>query len=173
MGTKIENTRRRCPKNVKQKPNENNELCCLVLQKGCCRQTSQLQKIRSYQSRQKRIQSQHGRYAGSQTREEVRVLVLLASSLRRGHRQAGCLPCNQGWSPCIEFSSQELADTTQLFFAGPALYEGRYWTMWKLPMFGCSDPQQVLNEIEECQKEYPGCRVRVVGFDRVRQVQMA
>merc|ERR1712176_1067727 len=65
---------------------------------------------------------------------------------------------NQGWSPCIEFSSQELADTTQLFFAGPALYEGRYWTMWKLPMFGCSDPQQVLNEIEECQKEYPGCR---------------
>merc|ERR1711886_16462 len=57
---------------------------------------------------------------------------------------------NQGWSPCIEFSSQELADTTQLFFAGPSL-----------------------NEIEECQKEYPGCRVRVVGFDRVRQVQMA
>merc|ERR1711907_705548 len=57
---------------------------------------------------------------------------------------------NQGWSPCIEFAS-----------------------MWKLPMFGCSDPQQVLNEIEECQKEYPGCRVRVVGFDRVRQVQMA
>ena len=80
---------------------------------------------------------------------------------------------NQGWSPCIEFASQEEADTNQLFFAGPALYENRYWTMWKLPMFGCSDPQQVLNEIEECQKEYPGCRVRVVGFDRVRQVQMA
>merc|ERR1711997_1277800 len=55
----------------------------------------------------------------------------------------------------------------------PPLSDGRYWTMWKLPMFGCSDPQQVLNEIEECQKEYPGCRVRVVGFDRVRQVQMA
>merc|ERR1712130_429223 len=80
---------------------------------------------------------------------------------------------NQGWSPMVEFSSQELADTTQLFFAGPALYEGRYWTMWKLPLFGCSDPQEVITEIEECQKEYPGCRVRVVGFDRVRQVQMA
>merc|ERR1712151_1156718 len=78
---------------------------------------------------------------------------------------------NQGWSPCIEFAAQEEADTNQLFFAGPALYENRYWTMWKLPMFGCSDPQQVLNEIEECQKEYPGCRVRVVGFDRVRQVR--
>merc|ERR1711904_227462 len=79
----------------------------------------------------------------------------------------------QGWSPMVEFSSQELADTTQLFFAGPALYEGRYWTMWKLPLFGCSDPQEVITEIEECQKEYPGSRVRVVGFDRVRQVQMA
>merc|ERR1711992_296055 len=78
-----------------------------------------------------------------------------------------------GWSPCIEFASQEEADTNQLFFVGPALYENRYWTMWKLPMFGCSDPQQVLNEIEECQKEYPGYRVRVVGFDRSRQVQTA
>merc|ERR1719456_685959 len=55
---------------------------------------------------------------------------------------------NQGWSPMVEFSSQELADTTQLFFAGPALYEGRYWTMWKLPLFGCSDPQEVITEIE-------------------------
>merc|ERR1712199_74282 len=42
-----------------------------------------------------------------------------------------------GWAPCIEFASQEEADTNQLFFAGPALYENRYWTMWKLPMFGC------------------------------------
>merc|ERR1739845_57343 len=45
---------------------------------------------------------------------------------------------NQGWSPCIEFASQEEADTNQLFFAGPALYENRYWTMWKLPMFDAS-----------------------------------
>merc|ERR1712003_190273 len=78
-----------------------------------------------------------------------------------------------GWSPCIEFASQEEADTNQLFFAGPALYENRYWTMWKLPMFGCQSGEEVLKEIEECQKEYPGYRVRVVGFDRVRQVQMA
>merc|ERR1712094_40180 len=78
-----------------------------------------------------------------------------------------------GWAPCIEFASQEEADTNQLFFAGPALYENRYWTMWKLPMFGCQSGDEVLKEIEECQKEYPGYRVRVVGFDRVRQVQMA
>merc|ERR1711920_766221 len=49
----------------------------------------------------------------------------------------------------------------QLFFAGPALYENRYWTMWKLPMFGCQSGDEVLKEIEECQKEYPGYRVRV------------
>lgn len=23
----------------------------------------------------------------------------------------------------------------------------RYWTMWKLPMFGCNDPGQVLGEV--------------------------
>merc|ERR1711920_130365 len=51
---------------------------------------------------------------------------------------------NNGWSPCVEFAAQSEADTNQLFFAGPALYENRYWTMWKLPLFGCSDPQQVL-----------------------------
>lgn len=22
-------------------------------------------------------------------------------------------------------------------------YDNRYWTMWKLPMFGCTDPVQV------------------------------
>merc|ERR1711924_310213 len=43
-----------------------------------------------------------------------------------------------GWAPCIEFASQEEADTNQLFFAGPALYENRYWTMWKLPMLDAS-----------------------------------
>merc|ERR1711937_486258 len=55
-----------------------------------------------------------------------------------------------GWAPCIEFASQEEADTNQLLFAGPALYE-----------------------IQNCQDEYPGYRVRVVGFDNVRQCQMA
>merc|ERR1712039_600752 len=60
-----------------------------------------------------------------------------------------------------------------LFFAGPALYENRYWTMWKLPMFGCQSGDEVLAEIQNCQDEYPGYRVRVVGFDNVRQCQMA
>ncbi|KAF6165735.1 hypothetical protein GIB67_012632 [Kingdonia uniflora] len=33
-------------------------------------------------------------------------------------------------------------------------YDGRYWTMWKLPMFGCTDSSQVMAELEEA-KEYP------------------
>merc|ERR1712176_1397414 len=78
-----------------------------------------------------------------------------------------------GWSPLIEFASQEEADTNQLFFAGPALCENRYWTMWKLPLFGCQSGDEVLKEIALCQEEYPGYRVRVVGFDNVRQVQTA
>merc|ERR1711924_537081 len=146
---------------------KNNERCYCLLQKGCCRQTSQLQKIRSHQSRQKRIQSQHGRYAGFRPEKKYECLSYLPPLSDEDIAKQVVYLVNQGWSPCIEFASQEEADTNQLFFAGPALYENRYWTMWKLPLFGCSDPQQVLNEIEECQKEYPGCRVRV----GIRQIQ--
>merc|ERR1712227_427907 len=109
-----------------------------------------------------------------------------SSSLRRGTSAFPTCPLsddeisrqidylvNNGWAPCIEFASQEEADTNQLFFAGPALYENRYWTMWKLPMFGCQSGEEVLAEIQNCQDEYPGYRVRVVGFDNVRQCQMA
>nr|KYP59468.1 hypothetical protein KK1_014904 [Cajanus cajan] len=53
----------------------------------------------------------------------------------------------------------------------PGYYDGRYWTMWKLPMFGCTDPAQVLKEVDEAVKEYPNSFVRIIGFDNVRQVQ--
>ena len=48
---------------------------------------------------------------------------------------------------------------------------GRYWVMWKLPMFGCTDPRQVLEEVRACTTEYPNAFVRVIGFDSTRQVQ--
>ncbi|CAN1227236.1 Ribulose bisphosphate carboxylase small subunit, chloroplastic, partial [Linum perenne] len=63
-----------------------------------------------------------------------------------------------GWVPCLEFES-------------PGYYDGRYWTMWKLPMFGCTDSSQVLKELQECKKEYPEAFVRIIGFDNKRQVQ--
>ena len=49
----------------------------------------------------------------------------------------------------------------------------QYWTMWKLPMFGCTDGSQVLKEIEGCTKAFPNAYVRLVAFDAVRQVQVA
>ncbi|KAF9588582.1 hypothetical protein IFM89_013434 [Coptis chinensis] len=53
----------------------------------------------------------------------------------------------------------------------PGYYDGRYWTMWKLPMFGCTDASQVLAELEEAKKAYPNAFVRIIGFDNKRQVQ--
>merc|ERR1712118_408258 len=61
----------------------------------------------------------------------------------------------------------------QTLQCGPGFYHNRYWLMWKLPMFGCTDPSAILKEIDECAKEYPGAQVRVIGFDRIAQVQKA
>ncbi|KAE9449454.1 hypothetical protein C3L33_18655, partial [Rhododendron williamsianum] len=66
-----------------------------------------------------------------------------------------------GWKPFVH----------RTYHASPGYYDGRYWTMWKLPMFGCTDSTQVLNEVDECVKEYPDAYVRIIGFDNVRQVQ--
>jgi ribulose-bisphosphate carboxylase small chain len=55
--------------------------------------------------------------------------------------------------------------------SSPGYYDGRYWTMWKLPMFGTTDASQVLKELDEVVKAYPNTFVRIIGFDNVRQVQ--
>merc|ERR1712100_734479 len=56
---------------------------------------------------------------------------------------------------------------------GPGYYANRYYTMWKLPLFGCTDSSDVLKEVDECKKEYPDAVIRVVGFDRISQTQLA
>ena len=43
--------------------------------------------------------------------------------------------------------------------------------MYKLPMFGCTDPSQVLGEIANCVKSFPDAYIRLVAFDAQRQVQ--
>ncbi|GBG87988.1 hypothetical protein CBR_g46359 [Chara braunii] len=78
---------------------------------------------------------------------------------------------NNGWIPTIEFD--QAGDITRTNGSWPTYYDGRYWTMWKLPMFGCNDPSQVLAEIQQCKTEYPNVYIRVIGFDNVRQVQCA
>lgn len=77
--------------------------------------------------------------------------------------------------PCIEFAPPGLSYTRpppQLdssVFSGT--YQNCYWPMWKLPMFGCKDAQEVMDEIKNCEKAYGECYIRVVGFDNVAQVQ--
>jgi len=79
----------------------------------------------------------------------------------------------QGLIPCIEFDTVGTVSRTNFSGSGSSgYYDGRYWTMWKLPMFGCTDSAQVLREIQECKKEYPSSYVRVLGFDSKRQVQI-
>ena len=77
---------------------------------------------------------------------------------------------SQGFIPCLEFDVR--GDVFRDNFKGSGYYDGRYWTLWKLPMFGCADSSAVLREIKECQKAYPNCYIRVLGFDNKRQVQV-
>ena len=76
----------------------------------------------------------------------------------------------KGWIPCLEFSVEKGFPYRENH-RSPGYYDGRYWTMWKLPMFGCTDAVQVLKELEENKKAYPTSFIRIIGFDNVRQVQ--
>jgi ribulose-bisphosphate carboxylase small chain len=82
------------------------------------------------------------------------------------------------WTPCLEFAEPRDAyvgsEATSRFGAVSSNYfDNRYWTMWKLPMFGCSDGSQVLKEVQACTKAFPNAYVRLVAFDASRQVQVA
>ena len=50
-------------------------------------------------------------------------------------------------------------------------YDNRYWSMFKLPMFGCTDASQVLKEVANCQRSFPKSYIRLVAFDNLKQVQ--
>ncbi|KAL6888675.1 hypothetical protein ACP4OV_009701 [Aristida adscensionis] len=71
---------------------------------------------------------------------------------------------SKGWVPCLEF------DKASGRFTG-ATAGCRYWTLWKLPMFGCTDAAQVLREAAECRREYPDAYIRLIAFDSSRQCQ--
>ncbi|XP_050219510.1 ribulose bisphosphate carboxylase small subunit, chloroplastic 3-like [Mercurialis annua] len=75
----------------------------------------------------------------------------------------------KGWIPCLEFD--EKGDVHRENSRMPGYYDGRYWTLWKLPMFGCNDSSQVLNQINECKKAYPNAYIRCLAFDNHRQAQ--
>ncbi|XVE75192.1 hypothetical protein DITRI_Ditri12bG0076000 [Diplodiscus trichospermus] len=74
------------------------------------------------------------------------------------------------WIPCLEFEVEH-GFVYRENHRSPGYYDGRYWTMWKLPMFGCTESSQVLKELEEAKKAYPNAFIRIIGFDNKRQVQ--
>jgi ribulose-bisphosphate carboxylase small chain len=65
---------------------------------------------------------------------------------------------DQGYIPAVEFEKDPK----------PADY---HWTMWTLPLFSVSGPQEVLNEVRECRTEYSDCYIRVIAFDNIKQCQ--
>ncbi|OEL32379.1 Ribulose bisphosphate carboxylase small chain A, chloroplastic [Dichanthelium oligosanthes] len=73
------------------------------------------------------------------------------------------------WIPCLEFSKVGFIYHENARSLG--YYDGHYWTMWKLPMFGCTDATQVYAELDKAKKAYPDAYIRILSFDNIRQVQ--
>ena len=63
---------------------------------------------------------------------------------------------DKGWNPGIEHTE-------------PANAISNYWYMWKLPLFGETDVDAILAEIEACHKAHPNNHVRLMGFDNFSQ----
>ncbi len=63
---------------------------------------------------------------------------------------------SKGWNPGIEHTEPENA-------------RGHYWYMWKLPMFGETDVDAILAEVENCHKAHPDNHIRLLGFDNFAQ----
>ncbi len=65
---------------------------------------------------------------------------------------------SQGWTPAIEHEH-------------PSGANQHYWTMWKLPMFGTTDLNAVVDELDACRRSYPDHHVRLIGYDNYTQSQ--
>jgi ribulose-bisphosphate carboxylase small chain len=85
---------------------------------------------------------------------------------------------NNSWTPCLEFSEPELAyvqstSTSRMGNVSSNYFDNRYWTLWKLPMFGCTDPVQVLREIDNATKAFPNAYIRMCAFEASLKLQVA
>ncbi|MDH5353884.1 MAG: ribulose bisphosphate carboxylase small subunit [Gammaproteobacteria bacterium] len=63
---------------------------------------------------------------------------------------------SKGWNPAVEHTEPQNAT-------------GSFWYMWKLPMFGETDVDSILSEVEACHNAHPNNHVRLVGFDNYAQ----
>lgn len=67
---------------------------------------------------------------------------------------------SKGWNPAVEHCEPENAFQN-------------FWYMWKLPMFGETDVDRILAEVEACHKAHPNNHVRLIGYDNYAQSQGA
>ena len=65
-----------------------------------------------------------------------------------------------GWNPAIEHTEPEFASDY-------------YWYMWKLPMFGETDVDAIMAELEACHAANPDNHVRLIGYNNFTQSQGA
>lgn len=65
---------------------------------------------------------------------------------------------NQGWNPAVEHVEPERSFN-------------HFWYMWKLPMFGEQNVDNILAELEACHREHPGHHVKLIGYDNYSQSQ--
>ena len=63
---------------------------------------------------------------------------------------------SKGWNPAVEHTEPENST-------------GSFWYMWKLPMFGETDVDTILAEVEACHAAHPKNHVKLVGFDNYSQ----
>ena len=65
-----------------------------------------------------------------------------------------------GWNPAIEHTE-------------PRFAASNFWYMWKLPMFGETDVDAIMAELDACHEANPGNHVRLLGYNNFTQSQGA
>lgn len=65
-----------------------------------------------------------------------------------------------GWNPAIEHTEPQFAMSN-------------FWYMWKLPMFGETDVDAIVAELDACHAANPGNHVRLLGYNNFTQSQGA
>jgi ribulose-bisphosphate carboxylase small chain len=101
------------------------------------------------------MNKQQGDYQTSQTLETFGFLPKLTQD--EVYDQITYL-VSMGWTPAIEHEH-------------PSASADHYWTMWKLPMFGETDPVRVMEELDACRRSYPDHHIRLIGYDNYTQSQ--
>merc|ERR1712146_324241 len=118
------------------------------------------------------------RHAGVEAQEAVREPLVPAGAHRRRDHEADRLHDQQRHDPVPRVQpDSNLGYVDRSFTSGasgtPGYYDNRYWLIWKLPMYGCTDSSEVIKEIAACKAEYPNAMIKCIGFDATRQMQVA